>query len=120
MDALCELLEDLKHQGHCAGHFLGLLHILIGRRLTKADGTLISPGLTWRDLAALLKKVRWGKESVRELGLEPKQLAPRDRQRYWYLAISRARVDSPAALQAGERLAIILRQKGYVIAASKG
>jgi hypothetical protein len=104
---------DFKQQGHAQGNFLGLLHVLIGRRVEIADGTIIANGIAWRELAAHLKKIRWDKEAVRELGLEPAQLPPRDRQRYWYAAITLAQVDSEAAIQAGDRLAETMRALGY-------
>jgi hypothetical protein len=113
MDALREFLEDVKLPAQ--GNFLGLLHLLIGHRIKKADGTILSNGLTWRDLAALLKKVHWNTECVRDLGLDPEKLAPRDRQRFWYTAIAQAGVDSPKATQAGDKLADVLRKQGYVI-----
>src|SRR5207237_2657311 len=71
MDGVELLLDSLRQHGLAAGNFLGLLHVLIGRRLTKADGTPVSPGLTWRAAADLLKRLRWDKASVRELGLDP-------------------------------------------------
>jgi hypothetical protein len=110
-----EFLDDLKEKGLARGNFLGLLHVLIGRRIEKADGTLISVGLTWREAAAWLKKVRWDKEAVRELGVDPAGLPPRDRERYWYTAIARARVDSPAAIDAGGRLAAAVAPAGYLV-----
>jgi hypothetical protein len=120
MDLLREFLEDLKRRGLVQGHFRGLLHLLIGRRLEKADGTLISQGLTWRDLAALLKRVRWEKEDVVELGLNPADLPPRDRQRYWYVAITQAQVDSPQAFQDADALAEQLTAAGYRVGAAPG
>jgi hypothetical protein len=119
MDALREFLDNFKEH-HSQDQFLGLLHLLIGRRITKTDGTLVSSGLTWRDLAAILKKVRWDTEDVRALGLGPDELAARDRERYWYSAILRAGVDSAQAIQAAEQLAEALRKEGYVISASSG
>jgi hypothetical protein len=115
MDRVSELLKLVKEQGHAQGEFRGLLHILIGRRITLADGTVVSEGLTWRALAALLKKVRWDREAVRELGLDPAALPPRDRQRYWYTAIAQARVDSAEASQSGDRLAQLLQEAGYLV-----
>jgi hypothetical protein len=120
MDALRDFLEDIKRHGLAPGHFLGLLHLLIGRKVAKADGTMVSQGLTWREVAALLKKVRWTKESVRELGLEPDALPPRDRQHFWYMAISRAQIDSIKAREAGDRLAVALANKGYAIGPPPG
>src|SRR4051812_42035214 len=98
MDDVQVLLDELRKHGLVTGLFLGLLHVLIGRRVTKVDGTVVSSGLTWRDLAAVLKQVRWDKDAVRELGLDPDALAPRDRQRYWYSAIAQAGVHSDAAV----------------------
>jgi hypothetical protein len=115
MDPLREFLEDLKRRGWSKGNFLGLLYLLIGRRISRADGTLISSGLPWRDLAVWLKKIRWDPEQVRELGLDPNDLPPRDRQRYWYTAIARARVDSSAGAEAGEKLIESLKQIGYIV-----
>ena len=87
MDALRGFIEEMKRQGLDRGHTLGLFHILIGRQLTLADGTVVTRGLTWREAAALLKKVRWSKEAVRDLGLEPGKLPPRVRAQFWYAAI---------------------------------
>jgi hypothetical protein len=115
MDALTEFLEDLKRQGLAQERFLGLLNILIGRTITRTDGTVISAGLTWRTVAGWLKKVRWSKESVRELGLEPDDLPPRNRQHFWYTAIGRAGVDSTKAHEQADQLAAILVAKGYLV-----
>ena len=75
----------------------------------------MSAGVTWRSLAALLKKLRWDKEVVRELGLDPKQLPPRDRERYWYMAIGLARIDSEAAMKAGDLFSEQLQAAGYSV-----
>jgi hypothetical protein len=115
MDALRELLDDLKRQKGARRHFLGLLHLLIGRRISKADGTVVSSGMTWRDLAALLKKLRWDPEFASDIGVDPKALPPRDRERFWYIVIARAGVDSAKAAEEAERLAETLRHKGYVV-----
>jgi hypothetical protein len=113
MDALRGFLVDLKQHGLEQGHTLGLFQLLIGRRIQKADGTAVALGMSWRELAAVLKKVRWNKEVVRELGLDPESLPPRDRQQYWYFAIGQARVDSPEATRAGDALAALLQLLGY-------
>jgi hypothetical protein len=120
MDALQELLGDLKRHGLDKADLLGLLNVLIGRRITKTDGSSVSNGLTWRELAAWLKKVRWDPESVRQLGLDPDQLAPRDRQQLWYAAIGRAQVDSAKASEAGDRIAERLQGLGYVVGPPPG
>lgn len=115
MDGLREFLEQLRQRDTAQGRFRGLLHILIGRRLETADGTLISPGITWREVARLLKRARWDKEAVRELGLEPAQLAARDREKYWYMAITQARVDAPDAVEQADQLVVLLRDLGYTV-----
>jgi hypothetical protein len=115
MDRLREFLEAVRRQGAARGHFRGLLHVLIGRRISLPDGTVVSAGMTWRDVAALLKRLRWDREAVREIGLDPANLPPRDRQRYWYAAIVQADVGSAAAAGEGDRLAEVLRAAGYVI-----
>jgi hypothetical protein len=119
MDALATFFEETKKSGHIQGHFLGFLNVLIGRRIER-KGALVAGGLTWRELAGLLKKHRWDPEAVRELGLEPDKLPPRDRQRFWYTAIMQASVDSAEARQAGDRFAEILKRQGYEVAAAPG
>lgn len=79
MEPLREFLNAVRHQDTVRGHLLGLLHILIGRRITRTDGTLVSGGMTWRELAAVLKQLRWDREAVHELNLDPSDLPPRDR-----------------------------------------
>ncbi len=120
MDGVQTFLDELRQQGLAQGNFLGLLHVLIGRRITRADGTLVSPGLTWRALADQLKRLRWERNAVRELGLDPADLPPRDRARFWYTAIAQAHVDSPAAIAAGDRLAEAVQPLGYVISPAPG
>jgi hypothetical protein len=88
---------------------------LIGRKITLTDGTEVSTGQTWRGVAALLKRVRWDREAVHELGLNPDDLPPRDRTLFWFKAIAQARVDSKEATAAGDRLAEALKDLGYVI-----
>lgn len=118
MDRLREFLTAVEDQGVAQGRFLGLLHLLIGRRIALDDGTPVCAGLTWREVAALLKKVRWDRDSVKELGLDPAGLPPRDRERYWYTAITQARVGSDQARIAGDQLAQALLSLGYVISAA--
>jgi hypothetical protein len=120
MDRLRELLNLIRQHNLAQGNFLGLLHVLIGRRISLADGTLVSAGQNWRTAAALLKRVHWDREAVRELGLDPAQLPPRDRLRFWYLAITQAGVNRPEAAQAGDRLAAALQAHGYVVGPAPG
>jgi len=119
MEAVQLLLEEIRKKGWVRGQWLGLLNILIGRQITKA-GVVVSNGLTWRELAAILKKTRWDKEVVREVGLDPDQLPPRDRQQFWYSAIIRSGVDGSAAMAAGDKLARTLTKLGYQIGPGPG
>ncbi len=114
MDALGALLNRLKKNEAVRGNFPGFLHVLIGRKIY-LDGTLVCGGISWRELATWLKKLRWDPDAVRELGLDPKDLPPRDRYRFWYLAIAAAQVDSPSAIAAGERFAQALVKMGYEV-----
>lgn len=117
MDRLREFLDRLRDQNLANGNFLGLLHILIGRKISLADGIVVSTGQTWREVAVLLKQVRWDREAVLELGIDPESLPPRDRQLYWFKAIAQAKVDSPQAVAAGEWLIESLASSGYLISA---
>ena len=120
MDQLRDFLEAVRR--HSAGRvpLRGLLHVLIGRRIARADGTAVSAGLSWREVAALLKQLRWDTEMVRELGLNPAELPVRDRDRFWYAAIARAGVDTAQALAEADRLAQLLTSLGYVVGPAPG
>jgi hypothetical protein len=115
MDGVRELLTAVREQGLVAGHFRGLLHLAIGRRIARTSGTVLSTGITWRELAALLKELRFDRELVREYGADPEALAPRDRERFWYSAIAQARVDSAEASAAADRLIPELKKLGFVV-----
>jgi hypothetical protein len=116
MDALSAFLEGQKKNLKGPGQFLGLLNVVIGRPITAKDGTVIARGVSWREMAGLLKRLRWDPELVNELDVESKDLPPRDRQRYWYTAITRAHVDGPEAAKAGDRYAEVLRKQGFEVA----
>lgn len=120
MEGAREFLEDVHKRRLAEGHFRGLLHILIGRRISRSDGTILSTGQTWRSAATLLRTVRWNPEAVRELGLSPDDLPPRDRQRYWYSAIQHADVASPEAVRDADVLAARLAKAGYQIGPAPG
>ncbi len=120
MDQLHEFLEAVRKHEAASRNLLGLLHILIGRRVASADGVLVSSGMTWRNLAALLKRERWETETVRELGIDPDDLPPRDRYRFWYTAINQAHVDSAEAVAAGNKLASTIHDLGYVVGPAPG
>lgn len=122
MDRLREFLDAVRMGGPTTFPFRGLLHLLIGRRITTADGSVVSEGMTWREAAAMLKKYRWDRECVRELGLEPRDLPPRDREKFWYVAISRAGLGTAQASAEADTVVAALQQAGYVVvsAASEG
>lgn len=120
MDALKEFFEDVKKHKYVKGNFLGFLHLMIGRRVTRTSGELICAGLTWRDLANWLKKLRWDTDAVLELGLDPDKLAPKDRERLWYIAIARAGVHSDKASQAADKLAEVLRKHHFAVSERPG
>jgi hypothetical protein len=120
MEGVQPFLDELRQHGLAEGNFLGLIHVLIGRRITRADGSVVSPGLTWRSLAEILKSLRWNKDAVREVGLNPADLPPRDRQRFWYTAIAHSRVDSVEAVAAGDRLAALVKPLGFIVSPAPG
>lgn len=115
MDGLRKMLEAVQDAGLATGHLRGLFHVCIGRKITAANGTVVSNGVTWRELANLLKIARYDPELVREVGADPEELSPRDRQRYWYGAIALARPDSADAVADGQRLAALLEPLGYQV-----
>ncbi len=115
MNGVEAFLEEVRKQGTAEGKLRGLLHVLIGRRITRTDGTVVSAGMTWRTAAELMKRVRWPIESVRDLGIDPDKLPPRDRHRFWFGAIAAARIDEPEAVAAGDAVASAVLPLGYVI-----
>jgi hypothetical protein len=120
MEPLREFLNAVRDKNAASGNLLGLLNILIGRRITRTDGTAVSGGMTWRELSALLKQLRWDREGVGELKVDASKLSPRDRERFWYLAIAHSDVASPAATAAGDRLMKPLKALGYVVGPAPG
>jgi hypothetical protein len=120
MDRLREFLETVQSQGLARGRLRGLLHVLIGRRITTADGEVVSAGMTWRELAALLKRIRWDPDLVADLGIDPATLPARDRQRFWYSAIGQCGVGSTEAAAEGDELREPLAEAGYVVGPAPG
>ncbi len=120
MDQLQEFVEAVRSLGATRDRLLGMLHILVGRRIDRADGVQLSTGLNWRQAAGLLKLTRWDPGSVAELRIDPSTLPIRDRQRFWYSVISLADIASPVAIAAGNRLAEALLPVGYVIGPAPG
>jgi hypothetical protein len=115
MQAVQTWLEHIKDHAVWHGRFRGLLHILIGRKLIGLRGEVISSGITWRQLAEILRVIRWEKDAVKELGIEPSTLPPRDRVRFWYLAIQAAHVELPEAREQAESLRKDLLILGYQV-----
>lgn len=120
MEGVREFLENLRKNGLVMGHLRAVFHIVIGRRITKSDGSEISSGITWRQLATLLKDMRWDPDQVSELGIDASGLPPRDRLRYWYGAISQAEVDSEAARKEANDIVKKIEKLGYKIGAAPG
>ena len=120
MEPLREFLNAVRASDAAKGNFLGLLNVLIGRRITRVDGSLVSGGMTWRELSALLKQLRWERDVLRELKIDPATLPPRDRERFWYVAIAHTNVASAAATAAGDRLVKSLKALGYVVGPAPG
>jgi hypothetical protein len=118
MDGIRELLEAIRDRGLAPGHFRAILHIAIGRKVSRTDGTVVSLGLTWREVAGLLKQLRYDRELVREIGADPDTLSPRDRERFWYAAIAATRVDSLEAVAEADRFAARLKDLGYTVGPS--
>jgi hypothetical protein len=120
MEGLREFLEKIRQQHLVRGNLRALFHVCIGRKIARADGTVLSNGVTWRELSDLLRTIRWDKELVRELGLNPDDLPPRDRQRYWYTAIHAAQVMSPESRELGDEYARRVATLGFVIGPAPG
>ena len=115
MDGAREFLEQIRQNHLVKGHFRGLLHLLVGRKIERADGTVLSSGLTWRQLAELLKVLRWDREDVRELGLDPNNLPPRERSRFWYSAIGQCQIESAESAAAADKLVGLVKNLGFVV-----
>lgn len=118
MDDVRVMLEAISEHGLARGRLRGVFHILIGRRVQKSDGSIITTGLTWRQLASVLKNAKFDKELVRELNADPDSLAPRDREKMWYLAIGLAKVDSIEATAQADQLVPLLKPLGYIVGGS--
>jgi hypothetical protein len=120
MEGLREFLETVRRHHLAKGHLRALFHVAIGREIKRTDGTVLSKGVTWRELAELLRQIRWDKELVRELGLDPDELAPRDRQRYWYQAIGAAALNALECRELGDAFAQLVHPHGFVIGPAPG
>jgi hypothetical protein len=116
-ESLESFLLRLRPQAFPPETFLGLLHLLISGSLADEQGNRPFPGQSWRDLASVLKKVRWDPSMVKQMGIDPTTLAPRDRERFWYQAICMAKIDSPEAKRSAQKLKGWLDKFGYRVQA---
>ena len=114
------MLQLARDHRLIGGHLRGLFHIAIGRTLTAPDGTILSMGMSWRDLSQLLKAMKFDREHVRELGADPDLLSPKDRERFWYAAIALAKVDSAEARGEAEELIGSLAKLGIRVGPGPG
>ena len=55
MEGIEAFLEEIRKRGTAEGHLRGLLHILVGRKISRADGSLVSGGMTWRAVADFVR-----------------------------------------------------------------
>lgn len=118
MDLLSEFLETMIERKLVAGRLRALFHVVIGRTIHDSQGRLVCAGTTWRILADTLKDLRYDPELVRELGLDPDTLSPRDRKRFWYSAISGSKPDSAQARQEAVSYIVELQKLGFKIGAA--
>jgi hypothetical protein len=115
MKPLNDFLAKVRQAQVPPGCFLGFLHVLIGKTLVTREGTLVSRGITWRELAARFRQARLDKDLVKELGVDPAQLPPRDREAYWFEALRRAQISSPQAQNQAAQLVSWLEKLGYEV-----
>lgn len=120
MEGTRTLLELILAHGLAEGRLRGVFHVAIGRRVTAEDGTVLATGVTWRELAALLKDMKYDKEWVRAFAADPESIAPRDKEKFWYHAVALAKVDSVEARAEADQLAILLRPLGWIVGPPPG
>ena len=68
MDVRLELLNRIKQEGWARGNLLGLLNVLIGRRIDGSAGQPISNGVTWRELAGPDAELEPGRALYQSVG----------------------------------------------------
>ena len=115
MDGSQVVLELIRDRQLAVGRLRGFFHLIIGRKLSREDGTVLSMGLTWRELATALKLLKFDRELVKELGSDPESVSPKDREKFWYFAIGLAKVDSAQARREAEELTLLLKPLGIVV-----
>lgn len=118
MEGTRQVLELLRDHNLVAGSLRGVFHLVIGRRISDPNGRLVAEGVTWRLLAALLKEMKFDRELVRELGVDPDTLAPKDREKFWYNAIALAKVDGDEARKQADALTTALKPLGLIVGPS--
>ncbi len=115
MDGIIELLETIRDNGFAVGRLPGTFHIALARQVESTGGIVVSSGITWRQLASHMKTLKFDKDLVRGIQIDPDVLHPRDRERMWYASISIAGVDTPTAFLQADELAVLLKPHGYII-----
>ncbi len=116
MEGIQLVLETIRERGFANNRLPGVFHLALGRRVSAADGTILSIGVTWRQLATLLKNLKYDKSLIREVGADPDTLWPRDREKMWFSVIPLARVESTAARQMADEIAVMLAPLGFIVA----
>lgn len=114
MDDVATLLEWIRARDAARGRLRGFFHLLVGHTLKHGD-KMISAGMNWRDLSKMLKLFKFDRELVRELGLDPDALPPKDREKYWYLAIAAAEISGDRARAEALELAAELAKIGIAV-----
>jgi hypothetical protein len=115
MDQIQDVLTVIRDKKLAKSRLRGVFHVVIGRRITKPDGTLVSAGITWRELANHLRDLRFDPDLVNELEVDVESLSPRDRFKFWYAAIGLAKVESPTAYAEADKLVAALKPLGYIV-----
>ncbi|MFM7113062.1 MAG: hypothetical protein ACKO26_18140 [Planctomycetota bacterium] len=116
MDAIRTMLARVRSPGFPNDHFPGLLHLLIGKTLVDLDGNVVSRGYSWRECANMLKTARIDPELARTLDLNPDDLPPRDREKFWYVALTRFPVASEKAKTCAAALVPWMAKAGIKVA----
>jgi hypothetical protein len=113
MSGTTQLLNLLVEHQLAKGLLRGALHIAIGRTVVRtADDTVLCNGVSWRDLAVLLKDSKFDRTLGKEVGADPDTLHPKEREKFWYAVIGLAKVDSTAARDEADKLAKKLAAHG--------
>ncbi len=113
MDGPRQVLELIRDRQMAGGRLRGVFHLLIGRTIAKDDGTVLSNGVTWRELSQWLKLLKFDRALVKELDADPESLSPKDREKFWYVAITLAKVDSDRARREADEVAALLKPLGF-------